>query len=139
MASLISRCAVKNVKRFVSSRILFTIYDSGVFSFRNVKVELIKNSFLSKEGYCTCVQELNLDKVADQLQKDTLESKHIKRIEEAFNCTHEEAQKLVKDNRYLLVTFGKLSIDKLNVLKDAGIELHTIKQNIWLLSFDSGK
>lgn len=137
MTSLISRCVVK---RFVSCRILLKVYDSDIFNFGNVKLELVKDSFSNKQTYCTSAQILNLDKAAGQLRrKETPKSKVIKSVQNAFSCTYEEAHTLVNDNNHLLYTVGEVSLSKLEALQDAGISLQTIKQNIWLLSFDLGE
>ena len=77
-----------------------------------------------------------MDNAADQsLSKETAKVKLIKSVEKVFHCTHKEARNLVNNN-HLLYT---VSLHKIEVLRDIGITVQTIKENIWILSFTGGK
>lgn len=129
------------VKRLLSSPLLFKTHGSNVFNFGNVKFEFFKESFLNKQSYCTSDQGLNLDKTVDQVDqtRGSFKLKSIKRVESVFNCTYEEAVTLVDDNHHLLHILGAHSLNKIDRLQDVGINIQTIKENVWLLSFQLGK
>lgn len=68
-----------------------------------------------------------------------VKSENLKRIEEAFKCSHEEAYILMKLNRTLFHFQNELSIIKVQQYQESGLTLNTIKDNIWILSYNESK
>lgn len=137
MPILISRSAVKNVKHFMSSWVLFKICERPCISNGSLRSELVEKIFLSKVAYSTSSPGLKLDKAVSKLHNtETAKSKCVKNVEKIFNCTREEARILVNDNQHLLYTLGDVTLGKINTLQDIGFKVQTLKENVWILSFE---